>query len=600
MNETTLPVSAAVQGPNSRAAFGSSFWFLLMVVETLAMVQVARFALSLAQDLRYGMAAVLLIGGTIVCGFASFAAWHHQSRITQRQLAADRALAIERKAEAEDQARQKSRLLATMSHEIRTPLNGVIGMLGLVLETGLDAEQKNYASIAHASARSLLSFLDEILDTAKAEATHVASAGTTDLRPLMETVAELMSPRAHSKGIEVSTYVAGNVPLELPFKSLHLRQVLFNLSGNAIKFTAHGGVAIEASIVDGSLQIDVRDSGIGMTPEEATLIFNEYEQANQDTQRRFGGTGLGLAISKRLVEAMGGTLSVASVSGEGTCFTVRLPLPKSLQPAAFDQPLAGRKYGLWLAPSFAARHLAFKLQDLGAQAVHPGEAELENCHAVICDPIEARNIIALRSVSSQLATTPLWVLLNPEERRSLKSVLEQPHTGYLVKPLRASTLVHLLTGQDRNTIKTGVEGLRQVATRSRLVKNIGKGKGLTLLLVDDTPVNLLLGSTILRKSGHLVATATNASAAIAMLEGGKSFDAVLMDIDMPRMNGHEATKRIRELGHLTLPILALTGNASAEDVAACFASGMSGHLAKPFDQEDLEDALAELTRNKAA
>jgi signal transduction histidine kinase/CheY-like chemotaxis protein len=595
MKEATMPVTSAVQGKASRATFGTSFWLLLLIVELLVMVQVAKQSLRLAESMQYGFAAGLLIGGTALCGLAIFSGWYSQSKAKQNILAEERAQALTRKAEAEAQAKQKSRLLATMSHEIRTPLNGVIGMLGLMLETELNAEQKNYASIAHSSARSLLSFLDEILDTAKAEAKHPESVGKTELLPLMETVAELMAPRAHSKGIEVSTYMAPNVPTTVPFNSLHLRQILFNLAGNAIKFTNYGGVAIEARCDDGRLRIDVRDSGIGMTDDEAARVFQEFEQANSETQRRFGGTGLGLAISKRLAEAMRGTLTVVSTKNNGTTFSLALPLT-NVVPARQDRPLSGRNYGLWLSPSFATQHLALKLKDLGADVVHPGETELENCQAIICDPVEAKNLLALRNVSSALAATPLWILLNPEERRSLKPVLDQPQTGYLVKPLRAASLVNLLTGRDRTAIATGVEGLRKVAAKARSKKSAGYN----LLLVDDTAVNLLLASTMLRKVGHEVTTTSNGPDAIAMLEAGKNFDAILLDIEMPRMDGYETTRRIRSLGHSKLPILALTGNVSSDDVAACIASGMNGHLAKPFDQEDLDEALAEIMRNRAA
>jgi signal transduction histidine kinase/CheY-like chemotaxis protein len=597
MTDAVKLTKTAVHGESQRVPFGLSFWLLLMLVEALLMYEIGRLALTWAQELRYGVAALLLIGSTALCGVAIFAAWYSQNKVVQGRLARERAAALLRKSEAEAQAQQKSRLLATMSHEIRTPLNGVIGMLGLLQETELNGEQKNYAGMAHSSARSLLSFLDEILDTAKAEARQDETKDKTELLPLMETVAELMSPRAHAKGIEVSTYVAANVPAHVPFNSLHMRQVLFNLAGNAIKFTAHGGVAIEARIENARLLISVRDTGIGMTEEEAQRVFLEFEQASNDTQRRYGGTGLGLAISKKLVESMSGSISVESEKGKGTTFRVSLPC-QSDQKSEQASPLLGRSYGLWSAPSLAVDHLVLKLKDHGAKVLFPGEAEIETCTAIICDPTEARNLVALRSVSTDLKSTPIWVLLNPEERRSLKSILAEPATGYLVKPLRATSLVSLLTGQDSNAIESGIGGLRKVTAQSKPRQR--KSASLKLLLVDDTAVNLLLASTMLRRMGHQVTTANSGEEALTAIENGSLFDAVLLDIEMPRMDGHEVTRRIRAQGHISLPVLALTGNASAQDIAACMASGMNGHVAKPFEQEDLHEALAKLMRNKAA
>jgi CheY-like chemotaxis protein len=332
-----------------------------------------------------------------------------------------------------------------------------------------------------------------------------------------------------------------------------------------------------------------------MTSEEASRIFNEYEQANSETQRRFGGTGLGLAISKRLAEAMAGKLTVASEKDQGTTFTLALPCAADAKPT-IEKPLVGRRYGLWLSPSLSSQHLAKKLEDLGATIVHPGQSTPESCHALICDPVGAQNLLALRHSAAQFSPIPIWILLNPEDRRGLKAVLAEPATGYLIKPVRASSLVSMLTGQDRAVIATSVTGLRDVAAKARA----STGEGLRLLLVDDTAVNLLLASTMLRKAKHTVTTSSSGAEALATLEANPGFDAVLLDVEMPRMDGHEVARRIRALGLTDLPILALTGNASPDDVAACLAAGMNGHLAKPFDREDLEDALKKITRNRAA
>jgi signal transduction histidine kinase len=270
----------------------------------------------------------VLISSTLIAGGLVFALWrkHHLAKVVE--LAEERRLAERKRREAEAQAQQKSRQLATMSHEIRTPLNGVIGMLGLMLETELSAEQKNYAGIAHGSARSLLSFLDEILDTAKGEALAASRSGPFELQTFIESITELMAPRAHAKGIDLSALVQPGMPAMLDIDQQKLRQILFNLVGNAIKFTDAGEVVIKAGAGNGngSFELSVRDTGPGISAADQAKLFQEFQQVENPKTRKKEGTGLGLAISKRIVEMHGGRIWIKKKANPGTTVSFTIPI----------------------------------------------------------------------------------------------------------------------------------------------------------------------------------------------------------------------------------------------------------------------------------
>ncbi len=562
-------------------------------------------------DDRPLLAAMALLFGAAALSGLAYMLMHRE--VLERLKVLKSGLSAEQLArnKAEELAHEKSRLLATMSHEIRTPLNGVIGMLGLMLESELSLEQRNYANTAHGSGRILLSIIDEILDGAKSEALGRDKIAPVDIIALVENVTELLAPRAHAKGIEIVSLFAADVPQMVPGDDMKLRQILFNLAGNAIKFTACGGVAIEVARHGANgLSFTVSDTGIGMTADELTRIFKPFEQANADTTRRYGGTGLGLSISRRIAESLGGEISVSSTVGAGTRLSVTLPgmMPGSSSPRDATA-LAGRRFRLLLDTPFVAQNFARQLVAQGALVVHPAELEgqtaahlLHNSlDAIICDSRSGPTLLdAARRLSRQGRPLPqIWILLTPDERRPLQHLLKLPLTGYLMRPVRCSTIVEQLTSRDSAFIRTAAAQLRTIATRA------GTGRVLNVLLADDTPVNTVIARTMLEKVGHKVTVVSSGAAAIEAINGHGPFDILLLDMEMPGLSGPDTAALIRaaeseDPEQPRLPILALTANTRPEAVEACMRSGMDGHLAKPFERQDLEASIARLAHMHAA
>lgn len=525
--------------------------------------------------------------------------------VTEARKSEEAAAAAIARAEAASEA--KSRLLATVAHEVRTPLTGLLGMADLLEKSRLMQDQRNYVAGLCQSGQVLSYLVEDLLDFATLE------AGRFELRPvaesprrLIEGVVEMLAPRAHFKGLEIASFVAPDVPEYLEFDPARLRQVLFNVVGNAVKFTRQGGVSVSASIEGKHFVIRVADTGPGMTPEEKARIFDEFVQVGNSVSRS-GGKGLGLAISARLVDAFGGHLNVDSRKGEGSLFTISLPLPHSMRGnfSSARLGLMGHSSVMLIAPEGPAasaiqrtiRALGGRCERVGSEDAALkllGEGEIDGralTDIVVDHRLERIYITHIAMQAGQQKLRRIF-LVNPEDRQAR---ISGPYDAWLIRPLREQSLIDVMGGKLRGLEKRG-------ATNDNLPANQPQAGpqpsgGLNILLGEDDPVNALLVKKTLESAGHLVSIAGDFDDLLGELfdPAAAKPDLLITDLNMPGAEGLDVLARIRNTERLGIarpvPILVLSGDTTEETREQALQNGANRVLAKPASPSDLIAAV---------